>query len=332
MAVQLIPFGTLADGSEVRLARVESGDVALEVIEYGAAVRSLTVDGTQTVLGFDTLKAYAADGGYQGVIVGRVANRIDRACFEIDGEPHRVSANEGANCLHGGARGFNRHVWRFAEISDDRLRLAYASCDEEQGFPGSVDAEVEFRLDGQGLEIIWEAEADLPTPVNLTHHLYFNLNGDAPSDILDHRLSVRADSITPVRDDLIPTGVFMPVPGTPFDLRRPRRIGDALAEDHPQLAIGGGYDHNWVLGCGGGPALTLCSPRSGLFLAIETDHPGVQIYTGQGLGAPFGRHGGIAIEPQNFPNAVNQPGFPDAVLRPGERYRRRARYRFERGA
>jgi aldose 1-epimerase len=330
MAVQLTPFGILPDGSDVRVARIERGDLALEVIEYGAAVRSLSVGGVETVLGFPTLAEYQADRAYQGVIVGRVANRIARACFEIDGQHFHVSANEGRNCLHGGVRGFDKRLWRFAEISDDRLVLAYASCDEEQGFPGSVDAEVSFRLTEDGVQVAWEAETDLPTPVNLTHHLYFNLGGDPAKDVLDHRLSIRAGHITPVHDDLIPTGEFAPVDGTPFDLRAGRTLGEGVGSAHPQLAIAGGYDHNWVLAPGAGPALTLESPRTGLRLEIETDQPGVQIYSGQGLTAPFVPFGGLAIEPQNFPDAINQPGFPDPVLRPGERYRRRALYRLRR--
>lgn len=331
MPVQLTPFGILPDGSDVRIARIERGDLALEVIEYGAAVRSLRVGQVEAVLGFATLAEYQADPGYQGVIVGRVANRIDRACFEIDGQHFHVSANEGRNCLHGGKRGFDKRLWRFAEISDDRLVLAYASCDEEQGFPGSLDAEVSFFLTEDGLRVAWEAETDLPTPVNLTHHLYFNLGGDPARDVLDHRLSIRADRITPVRDDLIPTGEFAPVEGTPFDLRAGRTLGEVVRAAHPQLAIAGGFDHNWVFSTGEGPAVTLQSPRTGLTLEIETDHPGVQVYSGQGLKPPFVAFGGVAIEPQNFPDAVNQPGFPDPVLRPGERYRRHVLYRFRRG-
>lgn len=324
MAVQLIPFGLLADGSPVRLARIERGNLVLEVIEQGAAVRSLEVGGVETVLGFHTLEDYLADRSYQGVVVGRVANRIADAAFEIDGERFEVSANEGANTLHGGSGGLDKRLWRFAEVSDHAVTLAYASEDGEEGFPGSLDVEVRFFLTGDGLEIVWEAETDQPTPVNLTHHLYFNLGGD---DVLDHTLGVRAQGYTPVQPDLVPTGDIAPVAGTPFDLRTPRRLGEMVRDDHPQIAIGGGYDHNWVLDPAPGPALTLASP-SGLRLQIETDQPGVQIYSGQGLQAPFGPFGGIAIEPQNFPDAVNQPGFPDPILRPGARYRRRALYRF----
>jgi aldose 1-epimerase len=178
------------------------------------------------------------------------------------------------------------------------------------------------------LRIAWEAQTERPTPVNLTHHLYFNLSGGQSPSVLDHSLTIAADGFTPVRADLIPTGEVAAVNGSPFDLRRPRRLGDGLAQAHPQLAIGGGYDHNWALRPGARPALALRSPETGLVLELETDQPGVQIYAGQGLKAPFAPYGGIAIEPQGFPDAVNQPGFPDVVLRPGSVYRRTATYRF----
>ena len=151
MALQLVPFGTLADGRPVRLARIERGAIVLEVTEYGAAVRSLRVGGVETVLGFGSLDSYVADQSYQGVIVGRVANRIAAAAFEIDGERYQVTANEGTNCLHGGRLGFDKRLWRFAEISDERVTLVYASDDGEEGFPGALDVEVSFRLVDDGL-------------------------------------------------------------------------------------------------------------------------------------------------------------------------------------
>jgi aldose 1-epimerase len=333
------PFGTLADGRPVRAARLAwPGGIEAELIEYGATLRSLTVPArrgrVETVLGFATLAEYEADRMYVGVAVGRCANRIDNARFQIDGRTFHVTANEGPNCLHGGARGFSRRLWRLEEASDRVAVLAYDSPDGEEGFPGAVAARVRFALDGpDALTIAWQAETDRPTPVNLTHHLYFNLSGDRRRPVLDHALGVASDAITPVGPDLIPTGEIMPVVGTPFDLRAPRRIGEALAEPNPQLALGsGGFDHNWRLDPGGGPALTLRSPATGVEMAVTTDQPGVQIYTGQGLDAPFARHGGIAIEPQAWPDAVNRPSFPDVVLRPGATYRRSATYRFMTGS
>lgn len=327
-------FGTLADGRIVRSATLEWREgLTVEVLEYGAAVRSLrapTPAGpVETVLGFRTLQEYEADPAYQGVVCGRVANRIAGAAFGVDDQRFRVPANEGPNTLHGGALGLSRRLWRFGKIDRRRVVLAYTSPHDEEGFPGTLEARVVFTLTGPDtLEIAWEARTDRPTPVNLTHHLYFNLSGDPSRDVLDHRLAVRAGSITPVGPDLIPTGERLGVEDTPFDLRKARTLRAALAQAHPQLAVAGGYDHNWVLASGDGPDLVLRSPETDLSLFVTTNQPGVQIYSGQGLAAPFAPFGGIAIEPQNFPDAVNQPGFPDVILRPGKLYRRHAAYRF----
>ena len=337
MSAQATPFGTLADGRLVRrVALAWPGGLSLEVIEYGASVRSLraaAADGApvETVLGFADLASYEADRSYQGRAVGRCANRIDHARFQIDGERFQVAANEGETCLHGGPGGFSDRLWRIETTAADgrSASLAYDSADGEEGFPGAVQARVHFALTAADtLEIEWEATASRACPVNLTHHLYFNLSGDPGRSMLDHSLRVAADAITPVRPDLIPTGALLNVTGTPFDLRQPRRLDEVLAEAHPQLAIGGGYDHNWVLRDGARDAAVLSCPTTGLSLHLATDQPGLQIYSGQGLTAPFAAHGGLALEPQGFPNAVNQPTFPNVVLRPGRAYRRWARYRF----
>lgn len=324
----LTHFGTTVGGADVRACRLDSDGMTLEVIEYGAALRSLRVAGRETVLGFGALSDYEKDRSYQGVVVGRVANRIGGSTFALDGIRHQVPANEGPNCLHGGVVGFGKRLWRFLDLGRDWAMLAYASPDGEDGFPGAIDARVTFRLSPDALEISWEATTDRPTPLNLTQHPYFNLGGDPTRDVLNHTISVRADAMTPVGRDLIPTGAIVPVAGTPFDLRSPKRLGDIAFADHLQIEAAGGCDHNWVLSPGVGPAVTLRSPETGLTLEIETDQPGVQVYAGQGLSSPFVAFGGVAIEPQNFPDAMNQPGFPDAILRPGTPYSRRARYRF----
>jgi aldose 1-epimerase len=339
MGPQPTTFGVLSDGRAVHALRLAwPGGLELEVLDYGAIVHSLRARAksgvVETVLGFATVAGYEADRGYQGCVVGRCANRIADAAFEIDGERFEVTANEGANCLHGGALGLTKRLWRFAGASEDgrSTKLAYDSADGEEGFPGWVQARVVFTLTAADTLVIdWEAVTDRATPVNLTQHLYFNLSGDPSVSALDHSLEVAAGHITPVRPDLIPTGERMEVTGTPFDLRTPERLADVLARVDPQLAIGGGVDHNWVLDGGDAPAAVLRSPVTGLALALSTDQPGLQVYCGQGLAAPFAAHGGIALEPQGFPDAVNQPGFPDVVLRPGHAYRRSASYRFDAG-
>lgn len=319
-------FGTLPDGREVHVLRLGGDGLALEVLDYGAIVRSLRVGGTEVVLGFGAIDAYVDDRGYQGCVVGRCANRIAGGRFEIDGQAFQAEVNEGANTLHGGPVGFGRRLWGFERWDETSATLSYRSPAGEEGFPGQLDARIRFRVGGSAVEITWMAQASRATPCNLTHHLYFNLSGDPATPALDHALEIEADAITPVGADLIPTGALMPVEDTPFDLRQARPIGEIVVQDDPQIGLAGGIDHNWALSGGA----RLSCPRTGLAMTLTTDQPGLQVYSGQGLTAPFAAHGGIALEPQGFPDAPNHPAFPGVILRPGQTYRRRAVYRFSR--
>ncbi len=308
------------------------GALTAEILPLGATLRSLTFEGVELLLRLPDLAAYETDGYYLNPIIGRCANRVAYGRFEIDGETFHVSTNEGPNTLHGGTRGWNRAEWTLIDQSDTAVRLAHASPHGDMGFPGTVHAEVAFTLhEHDALEIVWSATADRATPVNLTHHLYFNLSGDDQRSILDHTLHLTSGAFTPVGDGLIPTGEIAPVDATPFDFRAPRRIGDALAQPHPQLEAAGGLDMNFALDPAmAGPALRLHSPESGIVLEIETDQPGLQLYGGQGLKPPFVKHGALAIEPQGFPDAPNHPNFPGVILQPHEHYQKRALYRFRR--
>ena len=328
-------FGTLKDGREVRAFGLTRPDgLKVEVLEYGAVIRAVSVPtaaGHLTVTtGLEDLAAYEADRQYHGAIVGRCANRIGGARFGIDGAEFKVAPNEGSTCLHGGPVGLSRRLWKAIKADGRGVTLAYASPDGEEGFPGAIELRITIQLlDRETLEILWEAATDRPTPVNLSHHLYFNLEGAGSKEtILDHSLAVAAGAITPVDRELIPTGQRLPVKATPFDFRKPQRIGAALAKEHPQLEAGGGYDHNWILDGRAPPAVRLKAPRSGVTLEITTDQPGLQIYGGQGLSDPFKAHGALAIEPQGYPDAMNHAEFPSVLLRPGEMYRKRASYRF----
>lgn len=331
-------FGHLPDGRAVHSVKLAwPGGMSLEVLDYGAIIKRMLVPAhdrlLNVVLGFETLDAYVADTTYQGGVVGRVANRIADATFTLDGMTYHVSANRKGNCLHGGDVGFNKRLWKF--VSPRRtdvpaVTLAYHSTDLEEGFPGALDVTVTYALTGPAsLTTLFEAQAHAPTPVNLSTHLYFNLSGDWNRSILDHELMLAADAITPVRDRLIPTGEIMPVAGTPFDFGTPKKISSALAGDHEQLVIAKGIDHNFVLREKATPALMLHSPESGLRLSMTTNQPGVQIYSGHNLKPPFIPHGALAIEPQNFPDAVNHPNFPNSILRPGATYRAEASYQFD---
>ncbi len=330
-------FGVLPDGQAVEVIQLSrSGGLVVEILSLGAIVHRLSAPTPggpiDAIAGYPSLEAYAADTGYLGAIVGRCANRIGDARFVLDGETLHVSANEGSNCLHGGVTGFNRRIWAIEGLDPARPRavLTYISPDGEEGFPGEVRVRAAYELTADDtLVIAYEAETDRATPVNLSQHIYFNLSGGG--DVLDHTLQIAGSAITPVRGDLIPTGALMPVAGTPFDLRRGRVIGDALAEPHPQLAIPNGFDMNWALDPASGPALTLTSPKTGLSLEIETDQVGMQVYSGQSMPAPFVKHAALALEPQGFPDAVNHPNFPSVIVRPGEIYRHRSVYRFRAG-
>ncbi len=337
-AVRRWRFGTLADGRAVEAVRLSRpGCLVVEILSLGAIVHRLCAPGAdgpiETIAGYGSLEDYAADKGYLGAIVGRCANRIGDARFDLDGECITVSANEGANCLHGGVLGFNKRLWAIEtpDVDQPRAVLSYVSADGEEGFPGQVRVRAHYHLTADDTFCIaYEAETDRPTPVNLSQHIYFNLSGGG--DILDHRLQIAASAITPVRGDLIPTGELLPVGETPFDLRQGRLIGEAMAEPHPQLAIPGGFDMNWALDPGPGPALTLISPKTGLRLEITTDQVGMQVYSGQTMPAPFVKFAALALEPQGFPDAVNHANFPSVILRPGQTYRHESVYRFRAAA
>jgi aldose 1-epimerase len=328
-------FGVTADGRTVHAAALEwPGGLQVEVLEFGAVVRRLRVPTPggprDVVLNLDALEDYERDTAYIGAVVGRVANRIADGRFTLDGHEVQIEVNEPPNTLHGGRVGFNKRVWRLQETAEDgrSATLTYVSPDGEAGFPGGVEVQARYALvAADTLEIAYEAQADAPTTVNLSQHLYFNLLGDRASTILDHRLQVAADRFTPVDAALIPTGELAAVDGRPFDFRDGKAVQAALAGDDAQLALAGGIDLNWALTQGEEPALRLVAP-DGLWLELRTDQPGVQIYSGHKLTPPFIRYGALAIEPQGFPDAVNHPAFPSVVLRPGETYRHTSRYRF----
>ena len=265
------------------------------------------------VLGFDTPEAYAENPRYLGAIVGRYANRIARAEFTLDGRTYRLAANSGGNHLHGGITGFDKRVWRpalsvakGAACGATSLELSYLSPDGEEGYPGNLDVRVIYTLtDRDELVVDYFATTDKPTPVNLTQHSYFNLAGEG--DVRDHQLQIEADAITPVDEQLIPTGVIEPVAGTQFDFRSPMTLG---------ARRGGNYDHNFVLKGG----VRVVEPKSGRTLDVHTTEPGMQLYTGYKRG--------LSLETQHFPDSPNRPSFPTTILRPGAEYRSRTVFTF----
>ncbi len=342
-------FGSLPDGTPVDLYTLtnQSGMQA-RIMTYGGTIVSLRVPGRNgkfddVVLGFDSLAEYVHDSPYFGAIVGRYANRIARGSFTLNGTTFTLALNDGKNHLHGGVKGFDKVVWQAAASTPDNdlmLTLTYTSRNLEEGYPGTLKVEVVYTLtSADELKILYTAETDAPTVVNLTQHSYFNLAGAGTGDILGHRLMINADRFTPVDSGLIPTGVLQPVENTPFDFRRPTPIGERISADDVQLKLAGGYDHNFVLNGSAGTvrlAARVEDPQSGRAMDVLTNQPGLQFYSGNfldghhvGKGGLHYRHRyGFCLETQHFPDSPNHPSFPSTVLLPGKTYSTETIYKF----
>ncbi|GAA0935214.1 galactose mutarotase [Streptomyces asiaticus] len=335
-------FGTLADGTEVDRWTIENSRTRLRVLSYGGIVQALEIPDrhgrrANVSLGFDDLDSYVADSPYFGALIGRYGNRIARGTFTLDGKKYQLPINDGPNSLHGGDKGFDKHVWSvepFRKGADVGLTLRRVSPDGEMGYPGTLTVRVDYTLTAAGdFRIDYEATTDKATVVNLTNHTYYNLAGEGSGSIYDHRLEIAASRYTPVDKTLIPTGELAKVAGTPFDFRRAKEIGRDIREAHQQVLYGQGIDHNFVLdkGITSRPEhfLTVTEPESGRVMRIATTEPGVQFYTGNFLTGTFAGTSGrvyrqgdaFALETQHFPDSPNQPSFPSTVLRPGQTYR-----------
>ncbi|WP_447752656.1 aldose epimerase family protein [Sphingopyxis fribergensis] len=336
------PWGKLPGGETVAHVMLSRpGGISVGVSTLGATITGIWAPGrdgarANVVLGFDDLAGYLAPEyqasyPYFGATIGRFANRIRGAAFDIEGIPYSLRANEGANQLHGG-RGFDRAIWA-DRINGDALHLDLVSPDGDQGYPGTLHVSAIFSLPADDeLAVRYEARTDRATHVNLTSHGYFNLAGrDAPG-IADHHLQIHADAYTPIDGDALPTGEIATVDGTPFDLRQPQRIGTLIDAAHPQINLGDGYNHNFVLNGAASklrPAARLYDPASGRVMELATSAPGLQVYSGNALTEPVARRRqALALEPQHFPDAPNIPAFPTTLLRPGELYASETRFRF----
>lgn len=336
-------FGTTADGAPVTCFHLENSSGAwAEVLDYGAILRGVAVpDRTgrlrDVCLGFDTVKEYQEKHqGYLGALVGRCANRIRDARFTLDGRTYTLAANERNNHLHGGVRGFDQYVWDHS-VEGDTVVFSRISPNGEEGYPGTLKVRVSYTLtEDNALRLVVEGESDADTVINLTSHAYWNLNGHGAGDVGSHTLCIDAIAFTELASDNCPNGTIASVVGSPFDLRTARPLEEGWDADHPQIRQGGGYDHNWAIrGTGLRRAAVLTAPESGITLSLSTTQPGLQVYSGNFLpvmtgkgDAHYGPRRGVALEAQGFPNAVNQPGFPSVVLRPGERYHQETIFAF----
>jgi aldose 1-epimerase len=334
------PFGKMPDGTPVEIFTLTDGSVEARIMTYGGILVSLKVpDRTgkseDVVLGFDSLDEYVANSNgknaaFIGALIGRYANRIARGTFTLDGKTYRLPLNNGPNSLHGGPHGFNNVVWKAGPI-ENGVQLTYLSKDEEAGYPGNVTTTVRYTLVGRDLRIEYSATTDKHTVLNLTNHSYFNLAGQSKGDILNHELTLHASQFSPVDATLIPTGELKSVAGTPFDFRKPFRIGERVNADNEQLHRGRGYDHNFVLDSAAGKlaeAAELYEPSSGRVLRVLTTEPGIQFYSGNFLngsikgkgGIPYQQRFALCLETQHFPDSPNHPNFPSTELRPGAKF------------
>ena len=356
-----------------------SRGMTVSILDYGGIIQSLSVPDRRgrkadVTLGFANIDgytnaAYLKSNPYFGAIIGRYGNRIAGGKFSIDGTPYSVDINNNANTLHGGFTGYDKEMWDATEIppnngtvgltltghsSQAPKRLpgkAGEGCNPSlsqpgiantctTGYPGNLTITVTFTLNNQNqLRFHYVATTDAPTVVNLTNHSYWNLSGEGSGTIYDHRLQLNANSYTPVDSGLIPTGVIAPVAGTPFDFTSFHAIGERIRNNDPQLVLGRGYDHNFVLNKPLGQfglAAKLFDPASGRLLTISTDQPGLQFYSGNFLdGTLYGTSGrqyrqgdGLALETQHYPDSPNHSNFPSTVLRPGQTYDSTTVYQF----
>ena len=337
------PFGTTKNGEEVRELKLDNGIVSCTILTFGGILRTLTVPGREgpvdVVLGYDTLAEYENGEGYLGALVGRFANRIAKGRFTLNGQTCTLAVNDGPNHLHGGNVGYSHRVWTVEELTGSRAVLALDSPDGEEGYPGHLQVRVTYALQDAALSIHYQATADRDTLCNLTNHSYFNLAGHSSGSALDQEITLHCSAYTPTDSTSIPLGTLEPVEGTPMDLRTPTPKGAYIGEDFQQLIWGRGYDHNFAVDGQAGtlrPAARASSARSGVVMEVETTNPGIQLYTanfieegrpGKG-GAVYGPRHAFCLETQHFPDSPNQPSFPSAVLKAGEKYDQTTIFRF----
>lgn len=338
MSVAQQTIGTTPSGVEVvQYSLSNRQGLQVRVISLGATLTSVQVPDRQGHLGevtlnLDSLEAYLAGHPCLGSVCGRFANRIARGRFTLDGKEYTLATNNGPSHLHGGPQGFDKRVWTAAAEGSDGVRFRYVSVDGEEGYPGTLTAEVLYRLtDEDELHLDYRATTDRATPVNLTNHAYWNLAGPAAGTVLDQQLYLNADRYLPVDATQIPLGQLRSVHGTPMDFTTAQPIGSRIAE------VPGGYDHCYVINRSDNAlvlAARLSSAATGRQMEVYTTQPGVQVYTANGLnhrgagGVQYRPHGAVCLETQHFPDAPNQPQFPSTILRPGETFRELTVHKF----
>lgn len=338
-------FYSVIDNKQVDLFTLKNKNgLVTQITNYGGRVVNLWIPDNNgnfedIVLGYETLDSYLQSGEiYFGALIGRYGNRIANGQFKLKDSTYTLATNNGKNHLHGGNTGFCNVVWDAQQISDSELALSYISKDGEEGYPGNLNVKVIYELtDNDELKITYTATTDKATPVNLTHHSFFNLCGAGKGSINDHLLQINASNYTPVDEGLIPTGEIADVTNTPFDFRIPTAIGSRVNDDNKQLKYGMGYDHNFVLdGSGMQVAAVVKEPLSGRVMEVITNEPGLQFYGGNFLkgkeigkgNLPYEHRTAFCLESQHFPDSPNHEAFPTTILNPGETYTSTCIYKF----
>lgn len=329
------------EGKNVTNYILDNGNgLRAEIIDFGGIVKNLYFDGKDVVLGRDTMEAYSNNCGCLGALIGRNSNRIENACFTLNGKEYKLAKNNGEANLHGGNIGYNKKVWDSEAIDGEEpsLKLSLFSPDGDEGFPGNVNVTVTYTLTkDNALRIHYEGSADADTILNMTNHSYFNLNGHDSGTVDGHRVKTQCSFFTPNNDGCMPYGEVLSVENTPFDFTSEKTLGEGFASDYKQVRMFGGFDHNFVIdGRGFRHAATVSGDKSGIVMDVFTDLPGVQIYTANMLdaadrykgGAEYGLHAAICLETQCFPNAMKYAHFPSTILRKGEKYDTVTEYRF----
>lgn len=320
----------------------------VNIMTYGGIITSLKVPNKagvseEVVLGFNNLEQYTKPNPYFGALIGRYGNRIANGKFTLDGKEYSLAINNTPNALHGGPEGFHRVIWTAEEAKGGdvaTLKLKYLSKDMEEGYPGNLTVFVTYTLNNDNsLDVLYEANTDKKTVVNLTQHSYFNLSSDFTKPILGHEITIDADKLVPVASTLIPTGKLTDVTNTPFDFRIAKAVGKDIEAKDEQLKNGLGYDHCWVLNNqdkGDRFAASAYDPTSGRLLEVFTDQPGIQFYSGNFLdgtlpmrnGGTYAHRTGFCLETQHYPDSPNQKDFPTTVLNPGENYKTKTTFKF----
>ena len=335
-------FGMMPSGEIVHRITLDNGQMRVRVLTYGAVLQTIEVPDrgglrTNVALGLGSLEEYLTTGGHLGAVPGRYAGRIANGRFTLDGVEYRLTVNRPPHTVHGGTIGFGKRNWTLGDHTDVAVELSLLSPDGEEGFPGTVHTRVRYTLDGAGLIIDYHADTDRPTVINLTNHTYFNLAGEGSGSVMDHRLTIDAGRVLPVASDGIPTGEVLDVTGTPFDFRRDERVGDRIAQHHPQLQLGNGYDISYLIPSEGlRQVATLHEPASGRTMAVSTTEPVLHFYSAGNLtGRPAGISGrvyqpgdGLCFETQHPQDAPNHPTFACTTLRPGTPFHATTVFRF----